>query len=211
MRGIGRWFIELFVSFNLWYAQFILGRKILLLNRSIDSGQHTLSFRLCHMILTSIPPSLIAAVTSKDARDASLTLRCSELLRIFKHLDECAEYLEVQAHNTGLKAGEHLKRYTPIGTRDYPYDWGEYSMGWLMAEHVPKLSTVELYEELLKRIGRIVNAVPDDVELHESVQSYFDRMSQVVLEDCYSLICKLVGLSLNARTQERPIKTGEGR
>ena len=210
MGGISRWFWDGLARIITWRHQFVLGRKILLLNRDIDSGKLELSFTLCHMILTSIPEPLLNMVDRGDELHASVELRCGDIWRILKHLDECANYLSVQVHNEKLAVGEPTKKYTPITTRSYPKEWNEYAVGGIFMEAQPRITTATLHAELLERIGNILNEC-QDVELHESVQSYFDRMSHVVLEDCYSLICKLVGLSLNARTQKRPIEIGEDR
>lgn len=210
MGAISRWFWDSIARIITWRHQYVLGRKLLLLNRDIDSGKLDLSFTLCHMILTSIPEPLLDMVSRGDELNASVELRCGDIWRILKHLDECVNYITVQVHNEKLAVGDTPKKYTPIGTRNYPKEWGEYAVGGIFMEAQPRLTTAVLHAELLERIGKLLNA-HQGVELHESVQSYFDRMSHVVLEDCYSLICKLVGLSLNARTQKRPVEIGENR
>lgn len=210
MGKFGRWFWGWYSRIILWRQQYSLSRKIILLNRAVDAGELELSFDLCHMILTSIPPSLLDNITRHDELDESVVLRCGDVWRIIRHLDEIALYIEVQLHNDKIESDGTRKNYAPIGTRSYPADWEEFIVGTLFMDATPRMNSASAYAEILARVGRILN-LQSDRALHESHQSYLDRMSHVVLEDCHSLICKLVGLSLNARTQKRPFEIGENR
>ena len=197
---MSRWLLK-------WRAR-QLSHRLLEINDAIENGQEELSFNLCHMILTSIPLGLIALVDRESEFKESCTLRCLDVDRILAHLDQGIAYIEIEQYNNGLDVGIRRKPYQMIETRNYPTEWGEYSFGSILCSTKKRYTSAELYAALLARIGKILNLL-NEKPLHNTQQSYYDRMMHVVLEDCFVLISRLVGLSLNARITKRFKQVGE--
>lgn len=208
MSKLSRWLSEVFSIWVLKWHSRKLAKRIAEVNTLIESGEVELSFELCHMILISIPADLLAGVERLEENQASCIIRNMYIDEIIMHLDQCISYLEVEQHNNKLPYEVKRKRSPVIETRKYPEEWGEYSFGAMLSFTKDRYSSLELYQILHGRFAKITILLAMD-PLFPPQQSYLIRMSNIVLEDCFVLISRLVGLSLNARITKRPKQVGE--
>lgn len=203
---IGCLFREWYIALERWR----FSKRIKDINEQIEYDQEEISVELFHRILSTIPIMFLTAIHSKQEEEEVCTIRNYDIGNILQILDQAISFIEVEQYNNHVSGKQVRKKYPRIETRKYPIDWHEYSLDSLLYTGTGYLSSAQLHAELVARTGRMIELLDRD-PLQPHQQSYLDRMTYVVLEDCYVLISSLVGLSLNARIKERSFEVGQDR
>lgn len=193
-----------------WFANFIykwnkrrLRNKVALLQSNLENqGSWTLSFELCHMILTTIGDSYFDDLTRSEVDSFTVTLWSYDIDKILQHLGEVVTHLETIAlNNSSASRGFNGEPLPSINTRKYSDEVGEYSLGKLISLSKEINTTKILYHRILKDTHRICEILYTE-KISEVKMGYVDRMSKKVLEDTFELTTALTSLAVGEETNE---------
>lgn len=187
-----------------WFADFIyrwnkrrLRNKVNLLQATLSNqGDWTLSFELCHMILTTIGDSYFDEIDRQQLDQQTVTLWASDVDQILKHLKEIVAHLEtIVLNNSSASRGFNGEQLPAIDTRKYSTETVEYSLGRLIALSKEAKTLKQLNKLIKTDLARICEILYTE-KISEVRMSYIDRMSKKVLDDIFELATAMTALAV---------------
>ena len=179
----------------LWqYRIYRLKYNLVKLERTTaHKAEWTLTFELCHMILSTIPRDMLEDITRGFELNREVTLHCTDL----NHYQQSLVYvIDVFHANAEFRKGSPKYGSIHLTRLKYDIDSHDTTMGMLFVDSESIKSSLKLYDWLDEQLMRLMN-IERLKYLDEGDLSYIDRVSFPVLQDMFTLCTALAQIAID--------------